>query len=176
MSGDAFCCGGVTAGKDGGVCARIGSFAAVVASGLVVVLMLRGMNGPLIGASDIVRDNLRTLIRASDDIATHRLLGRSATHTEEAPSTIANGPPELPDIIIQQGKPRTGTSGTFVRRAYVRACTLLTRPLAHARTHLQFNTRYCAQSQTCCTKERGTLVATFFGAFRKSRTPSGTRS
>lgn len=92
MSGDASCCGGVTAGKDGGLCARIGSFAVVVASGLFVVLMLRGMNGPLIGASDIVRDNLRTLIRASDDIATHRLLGRSATHTGEAPSTIALAP------------------------------------------------------------------------------------
>ena len=92
VSGDASCCGGVTAGKDGGLCARIGSFAVVMASGLVVVLMLRGMNVPLIGASDVVRDNLRTLIRASDDIATHRLLGRSATHTGEAPSTIALAP------------------------------------------------------------------------------------
>ena len=134
VSGDASCCGGVTAGKDGGLCARIGSFAVVMASGLVVVLMLRGMNVPLIGASDVVKDNLRTLIRASDDIATHRLLGRSATHTEEAPSTIANGPPELPDIIIQQGKPRTGTTGTFVRRAY-NTCVRALFSLAHSRTH-----------------------------------------
>ena len=84
VSGDASCCGGVTAGKDGGLCARIGSFAVVVASGLFVVLMLRGMNGPLIGASDIVRDNLRTLIRASDDIATHR-----STSRYDSPSHLA---------------------------------------------------------------------------------------
>ena len=84
VNGDALCCGGVTARKDGGVCARIGSFAAVVASGLVVVLMLRGMNGPVKGAPDFVKDNLRTLFRASDDIATHR-----STSRYDSPSHLA---------------------------------------------------------------------------------------
>ena len=98
MSGDALCCGGVTAGKDGGVCARIGSFAAVVASGLVVVLMLYGMNGLVMsrvmdhGTNPTYRADMNRLV--IDDF--RKLIfgqpGRRATYTGEAPSTIALAP------------------------------------------------------------------------------------